>query len=654
MPLAIRRHLLEGADDSEHRSATVAFLHFDGTDGIVERDGPAALAARLDETVRGVQRVVDEQEVTLLGSDIDHDGGKLILVSGVPRRVGDDEERMLTALRRIHEAELPLPLRIGAHTGPVFAGSVGPGYRRTFTVMGDTVNLAARVMSKAAPGQVLATPDVLDRSRRGFETEALEPFNVKGKKLPVTAFAVGAPMRSRRSGSDLLPLVGRDDELEVLGAELAAAANGDSRFAEIVGDGGMGKSRLVDELRARAAARPQPVQSIVIRCEAYESSAPYMPFWVLLRHLLGVGADESREAVTRRLEQSVGDRAPDLGAYLPLLGTTLDLDIDDTEETANLVPEYRRQRVGEVTVEFLSRLLAVPTMLVFEDVQHMDDSSVGLVHGLVARELPSLLLMVTRRDRRTGFVTDADRGHRIALGPLTIDEAADAVIRATEEAPLLPRAVRALAERAAGNPLFLDEMLRAISHDGDAETLPASIDAAVTAQIDRLSAPQRQILRRAAVLGSSFTKIELAEIVGPDLAESELAGPDEAVLEELGEFLVGDGPSGLRFRYEIMRDAAYEGLPFRQRRVLHGRAAAALEAALGVRRRLGGGAHIAALPARAAVRRGLAVRRRRGRTRGGRLRQYRGRGVLRAGARGRAPASRSRRRHGRDRLGAAR
>ena len=204
VPIAIRRHLLAGGEDSEHRSATVAFLHFDGTDGILERTGAPVLAEWLDEVVRVVQQAVDEYEVTLLGSDIDHDGGKLILVAGVPRRAGDDEERMLTALRRISDATLPIPLRIGAHTGPVFAGAVGPAYRRTFTVMGDTVNLAARVMSRAAPGQVLVTPDVLDRSQLAFETEALEPFSVKGKRHPVTAFALGKPKRARQRGSDAL------------------------------------------------------------------------------------------------------------------------------------------------------------------------------------------------------------------------------------------------------------------------------------------------------------------------------------------------------------------------------------------------------------------------------------------------------------------
>ena len=149
-----------------------------------------------------MQAAADEHEVTFLGTDIDHDGGKIILVAGVPRAMGDDEERMLGAVRRIADGTRRLHVRIGVHRGPIFAGDVGPRYRRTYTVMGDTVNLAARLMARAEPGQILATPAVLDRSRASFDTTGLEPFYVKGKRHPVQAFAVGAvaaPGRDRTS-----------------------------------------------------------------------------------------------------------------------------------------------------------------------------------------------------------------------------------------------------------------------------------------------------------------------------------------------------------------------------------------------------------------------------------------------------------------------
>ena len=135
--------------------------------------------------------------MTFLASDIAADGGKIILTAGVPQATGNDEEQMLLALREIVSADQDLPLQVGVNWGPVFAGEIGPGYRRTYTVMGDTVNLAARLMAKAPVREVLATRELLEGSRTLFEVRELEPFLVKGKKLPVQAFAIGDPTGSR-------------------------------------------------------------------------------------------------------------------------------------------------------------------------------------------------------------------------------------------------------------------------------------------------------------------------------------------------------------------------------------------------------------------------------------------------------------------------
>ena len=114
--------------------------------------------------------------MAFLGTDIDRDGGKIILTAGAPSASGQDEHRMLLALREIWIAHRELLVRIGVNRGPVFAGDIGPDYRRTFTVMGDAVNLAARLMAKAAPGEILTTPDVVEQCQAEIETVELEPF----------------------------------------------------------------------------------------------------------------------------------------------------------------------------------------------------------------------------------------------------------------------------------------------------------------------------------------------------------------------------------------------------------------------------------------------------------------------------------------------
>jgi class 3 adenylate cyclase/tetratricopeptide (TPR) repeat protein len=582
VPSAIRDHLLGGGADPVHRTATVSFLHFDGTDEIVDRDGPEHCASLLHATVQTVQRIVEGNEVTFLGTDIDHDGGKIIVVSGAPRRVGDDEERILTALRQVIDAETPLRLRIGVNSGPVFAGDVGPAYRRTFTVMGDTVNLAARLMAKAAAGEVLATQDVLVRSQRIFELTPLAPFMVKGKRRPVVAFAVGDAGRTRAERRNALPVMGVDAELRAMDDLVSAVRGGVGQVVEIVGDHGSGKTRLVDELRHRTTELP----GFSVTCESYESTSPYAPFWMLYRQVLGIDAEADREAVATRVSEAVELTAPEMLPALPLIGIPLDLQLPDTPETSKLEPEYRRNAVELAASTFLDRAMPAPAVIVLEDVHHMDEASQGLLRRVLelAATRP-FLVCLSRRETDAGFVADpTSHLTRLSLSPWSLDTSVEALNWLTNEEPLLPYEIRALAERSGGNPLFLEELWRARVGGASMDSLPDSVDTAVTAQIDRLPPSVRQTLRCAAVLGTTFLQRELTDLLRPDVGDFDEGSVDSAgdlQLLGLDDFLVADGTGMMRFRSAVVRECAYEELPYRKRRELHGRAGEAIAFALG-------------------------------------------------------------------------
>ncbi|MEO8755148.1 MAG: adenylate/guanylate cyclase domain-containing protein, partial [Casimicrobiaceae bacterium] len=181
LPPAIRAHVQAGGGIPEHRPVTIAFIRFEGMDALIEQQGEAAATEALHRLVTAVEAATEARNVALLASDVDADGGKLILTAGAPTASGDDEEHMLLALRGIVDSSVPIPIRIGVHRGSVFAGDIGAIFRRTYTVMGDAVNLTARLMAKAEPGHVYATADVLDRSNTLFDVTKLEPFAVKGK-----------------------------------------------------------------------------------------------------------------------------------------------------------------------------------------------------------------------------------------------------------------------------------------------------------------------------------------------------------------------------------------------------------------------------------------------------------------------------------------
>jgi class 3 adenylate cyclase/tetratricopeptide (TPR) repeat protein len=570
IPVAIRDHLLSGAVDPEHRQVTVAFIHFDGVDEMVRTRGAQAVAEALHALVCSVQAAADRRSVTFLGTDVDHDGGKIILVAGTPQAVGEDEERMLLAVRDVVESNPPIPVRIGVNEGPVFTGDIGPSYRRTYTVMGDAVNLAARVMAKAEPGQALATSGVLGASSVAFETAALEPFMVKGKKRPVEAFILGGAIGAKKVEADELPLVGRAAELRAFREAVDGARGGSGSVLEIVGEPGIGKTRLLHELGTRAAG----LQQLAAACEPYEMSTPYFPFRRLLRTALGLTEDADERGAAEALRRCVEALAPELAPWLPLLAIPLDVEVGSTPEVDELAQEFRRARLEEATETFLSRLLHEPTLATIEDVHWMDEGSASLLGrlGRVVHERP-WVLAVTRRDEETGFVAPEGRDIvSLRPEPLGESEAEELVTEATEASPLRPHEVTELAERSGGNPLFLKELVAAVGQTGTLEGLPGSIEATVTAQIDRLPPRDRRLLRYASVLGASF---------GDDLVALMLEGEDEsldpAAWRRLGEFVAEDGTGLHRFRHALMRDAAYEGLPYRRRRELHARVGEALE-----------------------------------------------------------------------------
>jgi class 3 adenylate cyclase/tetratricopeptide (TPR) repeat protein len=575
LPPPIREHLLTGPVEPEHRHITAAFVQFGGTDELLEQAGPTEVADALDACIRSVQEAAYRNDVSFFETDIAHDGGKIMLIAGAPRSTGEEEERMLATARAIMDGARALPLRIGVNGGHVFAGEFGPPYRRTYSVKGDCVNLAARLMAKAERGQIIASREVVEAARTPVELVALEPFLVKGKSKPVHALAVGRPTRvaSGRRASTRLPLIGRGREITVLREGLRSAREVGGVTVELVGEPGIGKSRLVEELVEEA--HDMVVASAA--CELYESSTPYFPFRRLLRDLLGIPDWTSSALAAQRLQDRVAADLPHLIPWLPLLGIPLDVDLPATPETERLEERFRRQRLEEVTSELLGWILPTPTLLVFEDVHWMDEASSELLRRL-ASDLGDRpwMMCVTRRTRSASILPESVRSISLTVEPLPGREVAVLVSAATEEAPIPAHEMAALAERSGGNPLFLKELVAASRSAASFEVLPDSVEALVAAEIDRLAPPDRTLLRYASVLGPSFD----SSLVDTALAGLVPSTGDQA-WRRLADF-VERGPSdSFHFRHALIRDAAYEGLPYRRRRDLHARVGETIEAAAG-------------------------------------------------------------------------
>jgi class 3 adenylate cyclase/tetratricopeptide (TPR) repeat protein len=572
IPTAVRGHLEAGESEPEHRQVSVAFVHVGGVDALLAGEGPEAVADALEEVVVSTQRVASEHGVTFLETDVDSDGAKMILVAGAPQTEGEDEERLLRTVLGLAAGRHRLPLRIGLSRGRVFAGEVGAQFRRTYTILGKTAALAARLMGKAEPGQVLAIPEFLERCRSAFETTELEPFQLKGIDGPVTALDVHSVAGAvEEAPEQRLPFVGRERELTIVAAALGPVRMGFGNMVELIAEPGLGKSRLVEELQARAP----DLRTLTASCEQYEASTPYFAFRGVLRSLLELPPNG---ATGPALRDRVAAIDPELVPWLPLVALLLDVGVEPTQEVEELQPAFRRARLHGVMETLLTKLLPDPTLLVVEDAHWMDEASSELLRHLGGQvSSRPWLICVTRRPVEGGF--SAAEGvppipaMTIHLQPLSADEAHELIGAAAADG-MLQHEVAAIAERAGGNPLFLQELVVS-SRAPEEEALPESVEAVVATRIDKLPPGDRALLRYAAVLGATFS----AGLVTEVLAHDQEASADSEVWDRLAEFVERDPytPGAFRFRHALFRDGAYEGLSFKRRGELHAKVGEAYE-----------------------------------------------------------------------------
>jgi class 3 adenylate cyclase/tetratricopeptide (TPR) repeat protein len=578
VPAPLRGQLLEvGPLEGEHRHAAIAFVRYSGTDEVISTEGPAAAAKAIEVLARTIQQAADDHDVTFLESDVDRDGGRIILVAGAPQTFGDNEERLLRTVRAIVDAGLPFPVHIGVSEGRVFTGQVGAPFRRTYTILGDTAALAARLMAKAGEDEIWVAASAYERGGARFGATELEPLELKGKSEPQRAVVLGelvAEGERQSAGDEKLPFVDRERERAVLGASVAPVRMGFGTMVELIGEPGIGKSRLAEELRETCG----DMQQITLRCEQYESSTAYHPFRPFLRSLLDValngGGEHNRSVLSERLATIDDELVP----WAPLLGAPLDVEVETTPEVDDLDQSFRRARLHGVIGSLLGKMLDSPTLLVFEDVHWMDDASSDLLRH-IGTQLPTKpwLTCTTRRAEGDGFLaaqgTPPLPALTLRLEPLPPEDAKTLIRAAAGDRSLSDQELSAIFDRGAGNPLFLQELA---SPEGEGEEqMPDTVESLVATRIDRLAPGDRALLRWASVLGVSFSGSLIAAVLEGDPTSAS----DSEAWDRLAEFVERDPevPGTFRFRHALIRDGAYEGLSFKRRRELHARVAEVLE-----------------------------------------------------------------------------
>lgn len=560
LPPAVAQALRRTPSLAELRVGGIAFLVAEGLDGRLTRSPDDAVAALIALGAR-VEETCARLDLTWLGVDAAPDGAKVIIGAGVPETREGDEERLLRGVQEIvGVAPTTLRLRAGASHGGLYVGDLGHPRRRAFTVMGDTVNVAARLAGRAAPGDVLVTHDLVVSSATGFRVQEVAPLAVKGKREPVRALRLGAPAGRRRRALERV-LVGRDAERALIVEALSGLRSGCGAVVEVVAPSGMGKTHLVsDALAALPDVQVGRGEGDPFVSSDYSAIAP------ALRGLLDIPPDADRGTAARRLAVRLASVAPALRPWTPLLAAAMGVQTAETIQTRRLDPRFRAQRLHEVTIELLAAL--GPVAVVIDDLQWADDASLALLEALARSAAANGWAIVGLRRPVGWSLSDAvPETVRTDLSPLSRADAERLVVEAVGDRGIVDDALGDVVDRAGGHPFFLLQLVRALQ-SGLAD-LPADVERLTAVRLDRLDPRDRLLVREASVAGPEAELALLAEALG----DARIGTPER--WRSLGEFVdVRDGRA--IFRHDMYRETAYARLPVARRAEVHRRLGAAL------------------------------------------------------------------------------
>jgi class 3 adenylate cyclase/tetratricopeptide (TPR) repeat protein len=577
--------------------------------------GSTVLGERLDpedftDIVGGAVREMAGCVERFGGSVSELSGDGLLALFGAPVAHEDDPERATLAGLAITESmgryaermsrERGLDafaVRVGIETGLAVLAQMGGGDKLEYGAMGDSLNTAARLQAKADPGGVLVGPETFRLISGRFEFGQAHELELKGKAERVPAYPVVAEREGSKTTRGLsgveAPMVGRQRELALGQEALIALARGHGGVLLVTGEAGLGKTRLLGELRRTAGARARWLEG---RCVSYGESLPYWPFQGVLREWLGRGpsAEGLRGSLRAECGRLLGDRAEQVEEPLAIM-----LGLEGAEPVGATGPELLQERIHSSFIALLRALAAeTPLVVALDDLHWADPSSIALLERALELTGDSQLLLVLSGRPDPGHSFDrlrarvsaegGDSQRAIELDALGEDEEQGLLAGLIGTGTLPERLEGQLLERAEGNPFYLEELVRSMVDAGAllrtptgwrfesdvAVEVPDTVEKVVLARVDRLPAQAQEVLRAGAVLGRRFSLDLVDRVLGGTGAAGALADLEAAdLLRDAGR----DPEPAYRFKHALIREATYNSLLKRRRQELHLRAADAIE-----------------------------------------------------------------------------
>ena len=608
LPAIYARELAaQGSFLTELRPAVALFVRFTG----IDYDGDPTAPARLDALIRAVQAVLTRYDGALLQVVIGDKGNYLCCAFGTPAAHEDDAHRAVLAALALQAVavvtcDMP-PLQIGISQGVMRCGVYGSTRRSTYGILSNEVNLAARLMSLAEPGEILVCASVYASVSNRIALEPRTPVQIKGQRERQPVFLVAGlrhehVVRLMEPGYTL-PMVGRDDELALSKEVLAQALAGHGQVLGISAEAGLGKSRLVSEI-VRIAGQ-QGMTCYAGGCQSTSTDSPYVVWQAIWRGIFDLDPTLPLQQQLPALAELVTAWAPVRAAAIPLLGPLLGLAVPENDFTQRLDPKDRQGALHALLCDCLAGAARTAQtkggglLIVIEDAHWLDAASGDLLNDLVHAfvGLPVLLVLAYRPPDPTQPyilpVEELPHFHALRLSVLADTSIAQMIeLKLRQIFPARADAVPAnlLAQfiaRAQGNPFYIEELLNYMHDQGrdprDEQTitdlaLPDSLHRLILSRIDRLSGQQQVLLKVASVIGRRFLVAWLCGAF-PTLVSPAAVSADLDQLAQL-DLIPLDTPApelAYLFKHVITREVAYESIGAAMRTTLHGQMAEYLE-----------------------------------------------------------------------------
>jgi class 3 adenylate cyclase/tetratricopeptide (TPR) repeat protein len=600
------KHLAEkiltskGAIEGERKIVTVMFSDVSGFTAMSEKLDPEDVHGIMDRVFEVILEAVHRHEGTInqfLGDGV-------MALFGAPIAHEDHAQRALSAALEIQEGLKPLAedvrqahgiefrMRMGINTGPVVVGAIGRDLRMDYTAVGDTTNLAARLLAIAQPGQIVASRGTQHMRDRFFTFEDLGDFQVKGKTEPVRAYAVtGARRQTRLEASrerGLSPLVGRERELELLNGAWKRATDGQGAIVLLSGDAGVGKSRLLSEFLGRLDTTD--TLEVETTCVSYGRSMAYRPIVELARRYLGLLEGTTGEELRHRVADQLqllgmeGEEPVILLAHF--LGASAPPEFLDRLSG----PQLMERTLNALRDMFVRASETAPLIFILENMHWVDTASEKFLAHLAAG-LPGhrFLLLLTSRPGYSAPWLAPPLAEAITLEGLEATDVQGMVRTLLSAEEVSEQLFKMLAEKSEGNPLYVEEILRqlvetggVVVENGEARlsrpdvTVPATIHDIIAARLDRIAEPLKQTLQGAAVVGRRFGISLVSRVL--QLAPDPVAGHLRDLHGLDFVFPSAHDPELMySFKHALTQDVVYGAVLERRRRTYHAAAGLGLE-----------------------------------------------------------------------------